>query len=322
MRIVVIRAGALGDTLLTLPALALLRRQWPGARLTFVGRRDTLALVAACGLADVTFPYDLPDWAALFGEEAPGTGLAATSLRDCDMAVAWLPDMEGTVTRTLRALGIRRVVVAPGRPAPDVHLHAALYLVQTLVPLGIAAPAPGSLAALSALVPLDGMRSRPRLSAHVSATPQCVVAIHPGSGGAAKRWPPERFAAIAARLAAASYTPLLVQGPQDAPVVEQVLDALAPEVAPPPVVADLSLAQVAAVIERCAGFLGNDSGVSHLAGLLGIPTLALFGPSDPAIWSPLGLHARTLHVPSRTMDSLDVEPVWGGLHDLLSTDRG
>ncbi len=118
MRIVVIRPGALGDTLLTLPALALLRQRWPDARLAFVGRRDALALVAATGLADETSPFDLPEWSALFDDRAAGPCPRSilALVRDCDHAVAWLADTEGTVARALRALGARQTLVAPGRP--------------------------------------------------------------------------------------------------------------------------------------------------------------------------------------------------------------
>lgn len=311
-RIVVIRPGALGDTLLTLPALALLHRRWPGTRLTFVGRRDALPLIDVSGLADDTSPYDLPDWSALFGDEPPTHGLAAEMLRECDVTIAWLADPDGVVERNLRILGAREeeVVVAPGRPAPESGEHTALYLARTLAPLGIAAP--GHLDALYAAMP------RLNVPSATTAEEEPIVAVHPGSGGAAKRWAPERFAAIVARLGAAGYRPLLLQGPQDEAVVRQVLAALAPGAMRPTVAAGLTTTQVAALLVCCRGYLGNDSGVSHLAGLLGLPTLALFGPTDPAVWSPLGLHVRTLRPATRTMGGLDVETVWVALVDLLA----
>ncbi|MGZ3716195.1 MAG: hypothetical protein ACXVA4_12310, partial [Ktedonobacterales bacterium] len=77
-RIVCIRPGALGDTLLTLPALALLRERWPGAEITFVARGETLPLVWASGLAHSTYEYELPTWSALFVEDlAAGTDASA-----------------------------------------------------------------------------------------------------------------------------------------------------------------------------------------------------------------------------------------------------
>lgn len=311
-RIVVIRPGALGDTLLTLPALALLRQRWPGARLTFVGRRDALPLIDASGLAENTLPYDDTAWSALFGDEPPADGLAAETLRHCAIAIAWLADPEGVVARNLRILGTGRVVVAPGRPAPENGEHAALYLVRTLAPLGIAVP--GQLDALYAAMP--------RLNISVETAEgvegRGMVALHPGSGGAAKRWPPERFAAIVARLSAAGYRPLLLQGPQDEAVIQQVLGALAPGAVRPTLAAGLTAVRMAVLLARCRGFLGNDSGVSHLAGLLGLPTLALFGPTDPVVWSPLGPRARALRAASLTMDGLDVEMVWAELMGLLA----
>lgn len=325
-RIVVIRPGALGDTLLTLPSLALLRRRWPAARLTFVGRRDALPLVAASGLADTTSPFDLPDWSALFADEPPAAGLAFETLRRCDIAVAWLPDAGGAVARTLSALGARRAVVAPGRPGPDAGEHAALVLARTLAPLGVHMPEDHDelwrlVPSLAAPCDEPSVGGAPAHAPGAEAGPP-LVAIHPGSGGAAKRWPAERFAAIVERLAATGYRPLLVQGPQDEPVVRRVLGAPGSAIAPPAIAAGQPLEDLAATLARCAAFLGNDSGVSHLAGLLGVPTLALFGPTNPAVWSPLGPRVRTLRAPSRIMDSLAVETVWAALHELLPNAPG
>ncbi len=71
-----------------------------------------------------------------------------------------------------------------------------------------------------------------------------------------------------------------------------------------PTVRDLSVAGLAAFLSRCALFVGNDSGVTHLAGLLGVPTVALFGPTDPAIWAPLGLRVVALQSPKGRMEEL------------------
>src|SRR5262249_51555088 len=119
-----------------------------------------------------------------------------------------------------------------------------------------------------------------------------VVALHPGSGGAAKRWPPHQFARLAQECDSRRLTPILICGPQDRDSTEEVVAACTPG-SLPPVVADLSLSQLSAVLQRVAAYVGNDSGVTHLAALAGVPTLALFGPTDPAYWAPVG---RQIHI--------------------------
>jgi hypothetical protein len=110
------------------------------------------------------------------------------------------------------------------------------------------------------------------------------VAIHPGSGGRRKCWPAHRFAEVATRLDAPV---LLIEGPADSEACREFAEGLAPSVQVARAAGE-SLASVAALLMESRGYLGNDSGVSHLAAALGVPTVAVFGPTDPNAWAPLG----------------------------------
>src|SRR5258708_29649265 len=128
---IAIRPGALGDTLLALPALAWLRRQWPATRICFVARGDVLPLARASGLADSVSDYDLPQWADLFADALP----ASSPLRHIlagNAALAWLSDGDGAVARALSEGGAHPVAIGAGRPAPDASEHAAVLLGRTL----------------------------------------------------------------------------------------------------------------------------------------------------------------------------------------------
>src|SRR5262249_42873319 len=87
--IVAIRPGALGDALLLLPTLALLRRAFPASRLTLVTQPDVLPLASASGLADATSAYNNPEWSALFSDQPDDDAPARTLLNEAD-AIAWL----------------------------------------------------------------------------------------------------------------------------------------------------------------------------------------------------------------------------------------
>lgn len=130
------------------------------------------------------------------------------------------------------------------------------------------------------------------------------VLIHPGSGGPHKCWPRDRFESLihSLRQRGAVVRPLLGEVELDTwphAVVQHWLDDLhAQRVA--------SLDDLADALLAAGAYVGNDSGPTHLAAQLDIPTLALFGPTDPAIWSPRGGNVRVLAPPSpRPMDWLE-----------------
>jgi ADP-heptose:LPS heptosyltransferase len=116
------------------------------------------------------------------------------------------------------------------------------------------------------------------------------LAVHPGSGGRRKCWPADRFARLVERMGRPA---LLIGGPADDEPLSELSAALGP--GPTAHLAQgLSLARLAAVLCLCAGYVGNDSGLSHFSAVLGVPTVAVFGPTDPAVWAPLGVAVRVV----------------------------
>lgn len=355
-RIVVFRPGALGDALLAFPALAALRRAWPDAHVTLVARPDVLPLARIARLAHATYPYDLPPWSGLWGEAPSADPLLLRVVQDADAVVAWLPDPDGQIVRSLQRLGVRKYIVASGRPK-ELHKqarprdHVAMYLLRTLAPLGIGEIPANREALAEWMSPLGILTPRPPShaqegeAAHTldfssqlreaesndeeGASDPCgqlQVALHPGSGSVSKCWAPERYACLAKWLRAAGYIPVLVEGPADAGAVAALLASLGDSSVK--VVREMTIEALVALLARCAAFVGNDSGVTHLAGLVGCPTLALFGPSDPMLWAPVGPHVRVMRAPTINvsgaevalpyMDDLDEQVVWAGLRALLA----
>src|SRR5260221_2022951 len=236
--VVAIRPGALGDPLLALPALAWLRRQWPATHICFVAVGDVLRLARVSGLADSVSDYDLPQWADLFADALPASSPLRHMLAG-STALAWLPDRAGAVARTLSEGGAHPVAIGAGRPAPDASEHAAVLLGRALAGLGIAPP---SLTELVATLPplrptREGTARAEALWHSLGLTPAHgpLVALHPGSGGAPKCWPPSSFAKLAAALHRDGTTPLLIEGLADAVAVPGVLRGPAPGGSPPPV---------------------------------------------------------------------------------------
>ncbi len=139
------------------------------------------------------------------------------------------------------------------------------------------------------------------------------LAIHPGSGSPTKNWPAATLAALAQRLRGElGLAPVVVAGPAD----DLALSALLAHLPWAPVVLhNLPLVELAGLLMGAAGYLGNDSGPTHLAAMLDLPTLALFGPTDPAVWSPRGRRVRILH--ADPLADLEPDIVLGGIANLV-----
>jgi ADP-heptose:LPS heptosyltransferase len=188
---------------------------------------------------------------------------------------------------------------------------------DALAPLGINLPADvGEMAAyLPALRWLQEAQDEAAVawkSIRAALAGRRPVAIHPGSGGARKRWPTSHFASLIRDLRH-DFAPALIAGPQDEQIVAQVIAGAGAT----PVVRDISVAGLAAFLSECAVYIGNDSGVTHLAALAGVPTVALFGPTDPALWAPLGPRVVALRSSTGRMEDLPPEAVFAAVKEMM-----
>ena len=241
----VLRPGALGDTLLAVPALRALRRANLGRPITLAAHAAAARLLADLDEVDSGIAFDDPRITAVF---------AGTS--DEQVLVAWTSTAVAGVS-----------ILSPARP-PE-RVHCARYLLETLSPLGI------DLA----------FDDRPL---QVPPVVSDEVLLHPGSGSPAKNWPAQSFADVARLLG----RPVrMIVGEADTTAANAVQAAIGRAL---PRLEQASLTDLAAHLAGCSGYIGNDSGVSHLAGLCGARSVVLFGPTDPAIWSPLGPRVTTL----------------------------
>lgn len=305
-----LRPGAIGDTLVTLPALLALRRRFPHARIEAIGNATALPIVEASRLIDSWLPFDDGRVTRLF---MPADPPPDDPFLGIDVAVAWGRDADGTLERALVRRGATAVVVAPSRPDPGQPEHVARHLLRTIAPLGIETSGEGiELPELHVPAEADTRALAELAAAGLSDRP--FVAIHPGSGSITKNWPAEQYAVLVDQLQSeCGLAAIVLGGPADAEALVVLHDQ--PGRPPTAEVVERPLLVVAALLRRAAAFIGNDSGLSHLAGLLGVPTLALFGPSDPTLWAPLGPKVRVVR--SASLPTLPAETVLAELVALL-----
>lgn len=353
MRILVIRPGALGDVLLTLPALQALSAAFPQAFIELMGNLAVLQWLPGRSVVQRVSSFDRADLAPLFQPAAvPGEALRSY-LDSFDLILSYATAPDHAFARNLARVTRNRVLLHDPRP-PDRHLHMSIYLQQVLAERGVV-PDPGY--PVLHLMAADQQDAGCWLEAHrLAPRPPAgrtgdapLVAIHPGSGSPAKNWPAARFAALASHLQRERGARLLlISGPADEAAVHtmrQHMNALQPtpsqgmsaalqQEQDPILLHDLPLPLLAAILSRCQLYVGNDSGVSHLAAAVGVPTVAIFGPTDPHVWAPRGPAVRIVRAatpcspctppqrqacPQRTcLDSISVQMVLDAIAELAA----
>lgn len=276
-RVAVFHAGALGDCVLTWPLLRALRRG--GADVTLVAAESHAALaVDVLGIRGVCGEQS---WVrALWRDEDAPDSARPRGMPALDVVVSLVVDERSgsgrAWERNARAmLGVHEVVIA-GRPGEE--SRARLWERAQVRELGAAEP---------------------------RTNPDGPIVLHAGAGSRAKMWPIERWARLAATLRSRGVVHLI------AGEVEQ--ERFVPDERTAFLRAGgrflHALPDLADTLRDARAFVGADTGPTHLAAQLGLPTLAMFGPTDPAVWSPVGPTTRVLHSQNARMEAIQVDDV-------------
>ncbi|MDB4793535.1 hypothetical protein OAG63_00720 [Methylacidiphilales bacterium] len=289
-KILLIRGGALGDFIVTLPTMRLLRERWPEAHIEVLGHPRLAEIALRRYYLDAVRSVNHGPLSAFFTPRAVLDPAWMDYFGGFDLVLSYFYDPDGLFGLNLKRCDPGRIIAYPPRVPDSFAQPAARYFARIVEPLGLALtddassalfPTPGDEDGAAAF--LTGLNSGARL-----------VAIHPGSGSENKNWPIESWAALGRQLAASSpqVTLLLIEGEADAARAPFLMEAWK----------DLSLLRarwlplpiLAALMKKMVLYLGHDSGVTHLAAAANrdLPIIALFGPTDPAVWAPprAGVH--------------------------------
>ena len=279
--IVMIHPGGLGDVLLAVPAMVRLRTRFPNHCLALCAEDQVAKLLFACRIIDEWVSVQGRVCADLFAGADSVTGQLQIWLKDCDLVIGWMQDLDGTLSKTLKVVGARKVVV--GSPFSTVIL-ATHQCDRFLESIDEAPSDDEGDVLLTVTEPLLHL-GRTCLEAAGFVIGQLLVVIHPGSGSAHKCVASEILSNVVAAVQVSWATPVVLEGPADHESVEHLLQLC---VHPPIVLKGLDVLTVAGVLAQAQLFVGQDSGITHMAGLMGLRTVALFGPTDPARWAPRG----------------------------------
>jgi heptosyltransferase III len=299
-QILVVRGGAIGDFLLTLPVLAALRRQFPATRLEILGYPHAAQLAVAGGLADAARPIESRALAGFFAREGNlDAGLHDYFARFA-IILSYLYDPDGIFQANVARCTRAQFIAGPHRPDDHGGRHATEVLLQPLERLAIFDADPLPRLALAPAPPAPG---------------PAWLAFHPGSGSERKNWPEAHWAILLETLA--RETPhrfLLVGGEAEGDRLTRLARVLPPDRTQ--VLSGQPLLEVARALAGCRAFVGHDSGITHLAAALGVPTFVLWGPTVAGVWAPRGPHVRLLQAGDGGLGALTAAAVRAALGGL------
>jgi len=270
VRILVIRGGAIGDFILTLPAIAALRAQFPEAHIEVLGYPHIARLAVEGGVADRAQFIEARPLAGFFARGGELAVDMANYFSQFSLIVSYLYDPDEIFRSNVGRCTQAQFVAGPHRPDERAGVHATKVYLKPLERLAIFD---------ANHVPVLNFKPQP---ADAGAP---WLALLPGSGSEEKNWPEANWADLIVRLArAASLHFLLVGGEAESGRLERLVEAL------PPgrfrLAQSLPLPELGALLQGCVGFIGHDSGISHLAAAVGLPGIVLWGRTVEEIWRP------------------------------------
>jgi heptosyltransferase-2 len=297
-KILVIRGGAIGDFILTLPVLSALRNQFPDARLEVLGYPHIAQLALEGRLADAVKSIEARALAGFFARDGALDESLANYFAGFAIIVSYLYDPDGIFQENVACCTKAQFITGPHRPDEKLALHATEVLLKPLERLAIYDADPA---------PLLSINHRP------SSINQ--LALHPGSGSERKNWPEENWIRLIQHLQTATkFSFLLVGGEAEVERLRRLSAVFRPD--------RLELAQCLPLVElarrlrSCLGFIGHDSGISHLAAATGLPVMVLWGDTNERVWHPRGERVMIIRSPDG-IQGLPVERVLDQLQRFL-----
>jgi heptosyltransferase-1 len=333
--LLVVRLGAMGDIIHTLPAVTALRSAFPETKIGWVVEDRWAELLCvrestrsgprtpASPLVDFVHTLDTKAWrkSLLSRETQQQISKVRHEVRDCKYEIA--VDFQGAMKSAViaRLSGARMIFgMANPREAPARIFYnrrvatTGTHMVEQYLSLAEAV-AGQPLVTSTIEFPRDDSAEN-AITKKLSEVGERFILINPGAGWGAKQWPAERYGEVAKELAKTGLAPLINFGPGEKELALAVHSASNGEACP----ISCTIAELIALTRRAKLFIGGDTGPMHLAAALGVPVIAIFGPTDPARNGPYGTRSTVLRNPdSRTSLSHTDQPDPGLLQ--ITTDE-
>jgi heptosyltransferase-2 len=303
-KILVIRGGAIGDFILTLPVFAALRQQFPESSLEVLGYPQIAQLAVAGGLADSVRAIESRPMAGFFARGMDLDFDLSVYFSRFIITISYLYDPDEILKENIERCSHTQFIIGPHRPDEGGRAHATEAFLKPLEKLTI-----------------FGAETAPRLNIPLAPDnalpPGKWLAVHPGSGSEGKNWPERKWAELLPMVVANTDLNILLIGGEAEGERLGMLSATLPA-ARMKLARNLPLPALAQQMKQCTAFIGHDSGISHLAAALDLPGLILWGYSAQHIWRPKSDKLIIVREP-KGLFILPVQQVMVQLTSLLNT---
>ena len=254
-----------------MPAIAALRRQFPDAHIEILGYPHIAQLASAAGLVNRVQSIDARALAGFFARGGQLSSDLADFFSEFDLVVSYLYDPDGIFRTNVALCTGAQFIQGPHRPDDSLGIHATAVFLKPLEQLAI----------FDADV-------QPRLAFGGTAQNSERIAMHPGSGSESKNWPEEKWAELIQHiLRTTKLNILLVGGEADANRIRRLNTRFSEQPDRVTVAQNVALPDLGSMLESCRGFVGHDSGISHLAAAVGLPGVVLWGETNQEVWRPV-----------------------------------
>ncbi|MGB9475185.1 MAG: glycosyltransferase family 9 protein [Candidatus Udaeobacter sp.] len=311
-RILVIRGGAIGDFILTLPTLKALREAYPDAHIEILGYKHIAAVAENRFYAQAVRSIEYGPLSGFFAANSELSAELAGYFASFDLIISYLYDPDRIFESNLRRCGVENLVRGPAKIV-ETGGHAARQLARPIEELGIRVV---DLAEKIFLSEEDREFARKFLKD----SSQPLIAIHPGSGSKEKNWPLQNWIELfSTEHWHIEKRPSLfvVSGEADkeqSAHLEHTWKNQEIRFAK-----NLPLSHLAGALEHSI-FIGHDSGISHVAAAAGANCILLFGPTNPNVWAPRNENVEVLRARSGNVNDLETAVVQAALTEALHAD--
>lgn len=290
MRILVLHAGALGDCVLAIHVVDAIVRAWNVSSVTMVARSAIARWAQRHGVLSEVLSFEHQQVRGLYSQDPSLSGETACFLRRFDRVISFLGGPDDEVSKrvsTQQGLEVLAIDPRPRDTATRDGIHIAQQWLDQLAGYGYRVP----LSAATIDLPAAARRTHcETLAKRLGAKPGHVLLCHPGSGGSRKCCSIEALERLVETLASRGWCVGWIVGPDEVerfgpPYIERLQGSGS-------VIFEESVEAAADVVSGADGYVGHDAGITHVAALVRVPTMALFGPTDPRVWRPLGASCR------------------------------
>ena len=293
MNTLIIHPGALGDVLLSLSAVKGLRRSFPEERCVWVGKAEIGDLLCSLGLIDQSISIDSGFLSDLFLPFEQRHEAINKILINTSHLIGWFSDQHSVLSLNLAVYKIPTVIIQSPHDEELLSQHYEDRYLETISHLDLV-QAPDSIEQIESPHDYAERTDAHGWDHHKFPNSQKIM-MHPGSGSSHKCTSVSFFASIAKRLYQCSKQErevIIIEGPVDAKNVHDLCAILGS--LPYTVIRHQALSTVSKILTSMDLFIGHDSGLTHLAAERGVPSIVLFGPTDPVQWAPRGKHVSVI----------------------------